>query len=91
MSIMTPISFRPIGRVFDTKTNATTKNKLSTLSGSIDEKSLTLLAQNLVRSGPPFDSSRVADIKTQISSGSYTINSGMIADAMIAFYTGAGK
>jgi flagellar biosynthesis anti-sigma factor FlgM len=54
-------------------------------------QALILLAQSLVRRGPPINSARVAELRNQISSGSFAINPGMIADSMLAFYNGADR
>jgi flagellar biosynthesis anti-sigma factor FlgM len=43
------------------------------------------LATALAQSGPPYDPVKVAQLRAAISSGTYTIDLGAVADAMMRF------
>jgi flagellar biosynthesis anti-sigma factor FlgM len=92
-----PISFGPLRPVEHRKSAAANPERSSAAVAVKTEQAtptfslskLTALARELTDAGPPVDHARIAQIRQAISLGSYRIDPGAIADAMLLYYDSA--
>ena len=89
-----PISFGPLRSVEYRKTRAAdaeSKSAAPSVEAALpipkfSLSKLTAMARELTDAGPPVDHARIAQIRQAISLGSYRIDPGAIADAVLRHY-----
>ena len=89
-----PISFGPLRPVEHRKTvvanpeskSSATAVKTEQATPTFSLSKLTALARELTDAGPPVDHARIAQIRQAISLGSYRLDPGAIADAVLRHY-----